>query len=824
MKDQTARHVIVGGRQAAEGGLFVLGAPLPRAAEARLGAKGAALAALAAQSAPAPAGVIIDAADCDELSGPHAAEAARMLEAAIFAAAPELVGAPLAVRLSPRTPVANLAPALLGVCGVDAEAQSALARSSSRYGAAPDDLAASLLMMMEAWRGPRALRRRMAAGAEPDCALIVQRFAPKPHVFVEMALFDRETGAPAPSARRATNGSALGPMTPLGAEDDASVAAAISLAEQAQAAVGAPLELDLAADDDGGAWIVTARPFVGAAQAMVAAAVALVEDGQVSRDDALLAIPADRLTDLLHARVVDVAERALIARGLAASPGAASGRLAFDSDQAAAFAKGGEPVILARIETTPEDVHGMSAAAGVLTARGGLTSHAAVVARGLGLPAIVGASELRFEGEADGSARLRMADGSTFAAGDWITLDAAQGVAFAGRANIQQGEPTGAFKTLMSWADDRRRMRVRANADTPQEVETAARMGVDGVGLCRTEHMFFAPERVLAMRRMIMADEEQERRLMLDQLLPMQRADFEQMFEITLRTAGREAPTTIRLLDPPLHEFLPRDDRGVAALAQAIGAPKEKVARRVRDLREENPMLGKRGCRVGVEFPEIYEMQARAIFEAAITVGRRLRAEDGAQSDAGDAFGPRIEIMIPLVSAARELDLLKSRIDAVAEDIRTEFGERPRYCVGVMVETPRAALRADALAPLCGFFSFGTNDLTQMTYGLSRDDAGRLMRTYVERGVFEADPFSSLDQEGVGHLIEIGVQRGREVNPKLVIGICGEHGGDPATIAFCERAGFDYVSCSPFRTPIARLAAAQAAIRAETSAAAENEA
>lgn len=783
--------------------IFRLGAKPPENAEALLGAKGAALAALALADAPTPPGFVISVAASALLGGDDAEAEARLWEeAARFIATQEtLRGRPLALRLSPVTTIPDLAPALLGVAPHNGDAPGEAAdiaweRSAQRYGPPARDLTSAARALIDAWRGPRAQRRRAAAVAEEGCALIVHRFEDWPRRIQGLTLWDAETGAP-------------------GAYDegDAGLVAARSVARRAEDALATPLEFDMLADDARGeAVIILARPFRGSSQAAVAAVVAMAEAGRITRDDAILAAPAEGLEEQLHARVADAEDRPVIGRGLAASPGAASGRLAFDAEEATRFAKEGAPVILARDETTPEDVHAMTTAAGVLTTRGGLTSHAAVVARGLGLPAVVGASDLRLE-RARGGVRLRAADGRKIAAGDWVTLDAGHGLALLGEAPIRRSAPTGAFETLMRWADARRRLRVRANADTPLEVENAARLGVDGVGLCRTEHMFFAPERITAMRRMIMADDEAERRAALDQLLPMQKADFERVFEIVLRAAGPDAPATIRLLDPPLHEFLPRDKHGVSALAKIIGASVEKVQSRAQDLREENPMLGKRGCRVGVAYPEIYEMQARAIFEAALAVGARLSAE------LGRPVRPKIEIMVPLVSAARELELLKSRIDAVAEEIIAEethgADQALDYSVGIMVETPRAALRADALAPNSHFFSFGTNDLTQMTYGLSRDDAGQLMRAYVERGVFEADPFASLDQEGVGELIRLGAERGRAVRPDLVLGICGEHGGHPSTIAFCEDAGFDYVSCSPYRAPIARLAAAQAAIRAD---------
>ncbi|MBX2856104.1 MAG: pyruvate, phosphate dikinase, partial [Rhodobacteraceae bacterium] len=503
------------------------------------------------------------------------------------------------------------------------------------------------------------------------------------------------------------------------------------------------------------------------------------------------------------ATVAPEAKRDRIAQGISASPGAAVGRLAFTSEQAQEMAQREEPSILVCVETKPEDVQGMHAAVGVLTLRGGLTSHAAVVARGLGRPCVVGAGDARLDVE---SQTLQTADGRSFSAGATVTLDGSAGEALAGALPTLDPEPSGDFATLMTWADGFRRMGVRANADTPADAETARRLGVDGIGLCRTEHMFVEPVRITAMREMILADSEEARRAALAKLLPMQRADFALLFtimsaeDVAVGEFDEAPPVTIRLLDPPLHEFLPKTQDGYERLAMAMDCSVEKIIRRADELKEFNPMLGKRGCRVGVAFPEIYEMQARAIFEAALDV------------EAAGGRSQRPEIMIPLVTAVREFEVLRDRVDNIAQQISIERGASFDYSVGIMVETPRAALRAGALGQTSAFFSFGTNDLTQMTYGLSRDDAGRLMRDYVERGVFEADPFQSLDQEGVGELMEMAVERGRAVNPDLSIGLCGEHGGDPATIDFCERIGCDYVSCSPFRAPIARLAAAQAAL------------
>jgi pyruvate,orthophosphate dikinase len=466
--------------------------------------------------------------------------------------------------------------------------------------------------------------------------------------------------------------------------------------------------------------------------------------------------------------------------------------MVFTSEAALQAAAQGEETILVRLETGPEDVRGMHAAAGVLTIRGGMTSHAAVIARGLGLPAVVGASDLRLDLE---NRRLVTPDSRVLHEGALITIDGTRGQVLAGAPKMVAPDLGGALAELLDWADDARDLGVRANADTPADARLARDFKCDGLGLCRTEHMFFDPARLTVMREMILADTGVERRAALDRLLPMQRADFEEIFSIM-----RGMPVTIRLLDPPLHEFLPHGEEEMTHLAEAMGLPVSQVIARSVELAEVNPMLGKRGVRLGLTMPEIYETQARAIFEAAIAVNR----------DSREAVVP--EVMIPLVSAYREVELVKARIDAVARAVQEEQGMTLTYSLGVMVETPRAALRAGDLAGVSDFLSFGTNDLTQMTYGLSRDDAGRFMRDYVNQGVFPEDPFHTLDVEGVGELMLIAARRGRASNPHLKLGLCGEHGGDPSSVRFCRLAGFDYVSCSPYRVPIARLAAAQATI------------
>lgn len=526
-------------------------------------------------------------------------------------------------------------------------------------------------------------------------------------------------------------------------------------------------------------------------RAAVRIVVDLARDDVITREDALMRIEPRALGELLHPQVDPNADRDRISKGIAASPGAAQGRIAFSSTTAQAYAARGEDCILVRRETTPEDIRGMHAAKAVLTARGGITSHAAVIARGLGLPCITGAMGLEIKGR---KKCLTTEDGRMFGEGDIITVDGTSGDVLAGKVVMQEAGLDDAFLTLLTWADEIRDIDVRANADTPADARMARRFLAQGIGLCRTEHMFFEGDRLTVMREMIFADTPEDRREALDLLLPMQRADFLELFEIM-----QGQPVCIRLFDPPLHEFLPSDREGLRELAEAQDLPLSDVTRRVEALSEFNPMLGMRGVRLGITVPEIYEMQARAIFEATIEAGRR-----------GDPVVP--EIMIPLVSAKREVELVKTSIDAVAAAVRNSEGEDFSYNLGVMVETPRAALRAGDIAVHSAFLSFGTNDLTQMTYGLSRDDAGRFMSDYVNKGVYPEDPFHTLDTEGVGELLNLGAERGRQANPEVVLSICGEHGGNPEAIAYCRRAGFDYVSCSPFRVPVARLAAARATI------------
>ena len=542
---------------------------------------------------------------------------------------------------------------------------------------------------------------------------------------------------------------------------------------------------------EGRLWILQTRSGKRTTEAALRIAVEMAKDGLIGRDDAVARIAPASLDQLLHPRLDPDAPRDVVTKGLPASPGAVSGRIVFNADEAERQAGQGEAVILCRVETSPEDIHGMHAAKGILTARGGMTSHAAVVARGMGKPCVCAAQDLQIDYKGE---RMTVA-GREFAAGDMITIDGGEGSVIAGAVATVDPALSGDFSTLMSWADERRRLKVRTNAETPADARAAIRFGAEGIGLCRTEHMFFDDERILAMREMILANDAEGRRKPLERILPMQRNDFVELFEIM---AG--LPVTIRLLDPPLHEFLPHDSDELEAVAKASGMDPKALKRRAAELREANPMLGLRGCRLGILFPEIYEMQARAIFEAAIEV---MRAS-------GDTVIP--EVMIPLVGYAHEFDLIKREIDAVAEAVMAERKVEITYQVGTMIEVPRATVRAEEIARHAEFFSFGTNDLTQMTLGLSRDDSGKFMDSYVRRGIFESDPFTTLDLEGVGALVELACERGRKGRPTIKLGICGEHGGDPKTIAFCERLGLDYVSCSPYRVPIARLAAAQAAL------------
>jgi pyruvate,orthophosphate dikinase len=538
-------------------------------------------------------------------------------------------------------------------------------------------------------------------------------------------------------------------------------------------------------------WMLQTRSGKRTAKAALKIAIDMVAEGLISKREAIARIDPASLDQLLHPTLDPDADKEIIARGLPASPGAASGKIVFDSDEAEAMAQAGEKVILVRLETSPEDIHGMHAAQGILTSRGGMTSHAAVVARGMGRPCVSGAGSLRIDYKTQTLTVL----GRTFALGDVITIDGGSGDVMVGAVATVNPELSGDFAKLMGWADEVRKLRVRANAETPEDAGTAREFGAEGIGLCRTEHMFFDADRIVAVREMILSTTEDGRRAALAKLLPMQRQDFCDLFRIM---AG--LPVTIRLLDPPLHEFLPKKASEIDEIAASTGVDAESLRHRTVQLEETNPMLGHRGCRLGISYPEIYETQARAIFEAVVEVN----------GSGGDTVVP--EIMIPLVATAKELDILRRLVVSVADDIAKASGQPLTYLIGTMIELPRAALRAGEIAEFADFFSFGTNDLTQTTFGISRDDAS-FLETYIDQGIVEQDPFVSMDIDGVGELVKIAKERGRARRDDLKLGICGEHGGDPASVAFCHEIGLDYVSCSPYRVPIARLAAAQASIK-----------
>ncbi len=550
--------------------------------------------------------------------------------------------------------------------------------------------------------------------------------------------------------------------------------------------------------ENGKLWILQTRSGKRTAEASLRIAVDLAEEGVITRPEAVMRVNAAALDQLLHPTLDPDAKRDVLTTGLPASPGAASGEIVFTADDAEAERAHGRDVILVRLETSPEDIHGMHAAVGILTARGGMTSHAAVVARGMGRPCVSGAGALRI----DAKAGTLQVGSRTLRRGDVITIDGGTGQVLAGRAKMREPELSGAFATLMEWADKERRLGVRANADTPRDARQAREFGAEGIGLCRTEHMFFDAERILAVRQMIIAEEASGRRAALAKILPMQRGDFEQLFEIMTGL-----PVTIRLLDPPLHEFLPNHPDEIPAIAAELGVTPEKLGQRVNQLSEFNPMLGFRGCRLAILYPEIPEMQARAIFEAAIAAEKRTGSR------------VKLEIMVPLVAFRSEFELLREVIMRTGTAVEKESGAKLDYLIGTMIELPRAALRAAEVAEGetgAAFFSFGTNDLTQTTLGLSRDDAGPILEAYAAKKIFTVDPFVSIDVEGVGELVRYGVERGRAAKSGLKVGICGEHGGDPKSIAFFDSVGLDYVSCSPYRVPIARLAAAQASIKARS--------
>ena len=538
-------------------------------------------------------------------------------------------------------------------------------------------------------------------------------------------------------------------------------------------------------------WMLQCRTGKRTAKAAIKIAVDMVDEGLITTSEAVKRIEPGSLDQLLHPTIDPEGRKEIFAKALPASPGAASGEIVFSSEEAERLANAGRPCILCRIETSPEDISGMHAAGGILTTRGGMTSHAAVVARGMGKPCVSGAGTVKI----DYAAETMQSAGVTLRSGDTITIDGGTGEVLIGAVPMLKPELSGDFQRIMDWADGARRMRVRTNADTPHDARTAREFGAEGIGLCRTEHMFFDPNRINAMREMILADDTEGRREALDKLLPMQRDDFTQLFEIM---AG--LPVTIRLLDPPLHEFIPSGEEETREVAAALGVDPEKLRARARALAEFNPMLGHRGVRLAVTYPEVAEMQARAIFEAAVEAAKKT----------GAPVEP--EVMVPLVGLRTELDFVKKRIDATAQAVFAESGGTFVYQVGTMVELPRAALNAANIAEAAEFFSFGTNDLTQTTFGISRDDAGVFLGAYLRESIIDADPFVTLDVDGVGELISIAAERGRRVRPDIKMGICGEHGGDPGSIAFCEKVKLDYVSCSPFRVPVARLAAAQAAL------------
>ncbi len=667
-----------------------------------------------------------------------------------------------------------------------------------------------LRSMARAWEGTTARLLRQAQGAPADAGLglVVQRVALGIGQGVSgsgvVQFVSAETGEPQVTGRYLPQGQGRAALSEEDAQfierDDRGPALEDTSPETLTALTAAAdlmrtrLREEMQTEFtlmNGELFILDAVRSQRSARAEVAIAVALAGDGILTKEEAVQRVAPGSLNQLLHRQVDEEAARDVLTRGIAAAPGAATGKIVFSAEAAQAAAAQGEASILVRRETQPEDIRGMHAAHAILTERGGMTSHAAVIARGLGLPCVSGATQLQLDLR---KKTLTVPGRKIFHEGDIITVDGTSGDVLAGSAPLIEPALGGAFATLMTWADQLRDIGIRANADTVEDAEAAQRFGVDGIGLCRTEHMFFDPIRLTVMREMIFAEEPADRTAALERLLPMQRADFTELFKLM-----QGQPVCIRLFDPPLHEFLPVERDGIRALAEAMDMPVSRVAARIESLQEFNPMLGMRGVRLGITVPEIYDMQARAIFEATL-----------AASEGGDPVVP--EIMMPLVSAKREVELVKARVDAVAAAVHSESGRAFTYRLGVMVETPRAALRAGEIAESSAFLSFGTNDLTQMTYGLSRDDAGRFMSAYVQQGVFAEDPFQRLDTEGVGELLLLGAERGRQVRPDVVLSICGEHGGDPDSIAFSRAAGFDYVSCSPFRVPLAKLAAAQLSV------------
>jgi len=672
-------------------------------------------------------------------------------------------------------------------------------------------LLTALAAMARVWNAPRAKTQRKIQGAPEDAGLAL---------IVQVMVFGNagedsgvgrawsrhpQTGAAAMAgeflaqAQGPDLASRLRPILPLrnggGESLQSLMPATYSALEQGVAALEVRLRDAVEVEftvEHGRLWFLSARPGKRSTAASLQIVTDFVKAGAMSEEEALLRVDPLSLDQLLHSTIDPDAKRTVVASGLPASPGAVSGQIIFDAEEARALAADGMRVILVRPETLPEDIRGLHAAEGVLTTRGGMTSHAAVIARGMGKPCVSGASALRI----DAKAGTLSAPGLTLKRGDIITLDGSTGQVLKGTVEIRAPELSGNFATLLTWADRHRRMTVRANAETVQDARMARDFGAEGIGLCRTEHMFFEGDRLVAIREMILADRERDRRDALAKALPMLRADFAALFEIM---AG--LPVTLRLLDPPLHEFLPEDMGDIEALARALNADVVLLRRRIMDLREQNPMLGHRGVRLLLSYPEIVDMQARAVFEAVADVAKKTGKP------------PIPEIMVPLVVSRAELDLVRARIDAAAQDVQRETGLTFTYRVGTMIELPRAALKAEDIARSAEFFSFGTNDLTQTTFGISRDDSARFIGEYASKGIFPADPFVTLDVDGVGELVHLAVERGRKGRSDIHLGICGEHGGDPTSIAFCDSEGLDYVSCSPFRVPIARLAAAQAHLR-----------
>lgn len=673
-----------------------------------------------------------------------------------------------------------------------------------------DQLADVLRSMARAWEGTSARLLRQARGAPADAGLglVVQQMAlgkgPGESGQGVIRFIDMDTGERAIRGRYVRQHQGHPPQVPAGQDNgldlgENSLKAAapeifarlLKMGEVCRLKLREEMQLEFTLEN-GQLSLLDAIRVQRSSLASLRVATDLATDGVITKQEAVLRVEPRSLSELLHPQVDPKGKRKTIMQGIAASPGAAAGAVVFSSTEALASAARGEQCILVTRETSPEDIRGMHAASAVLTQRGGMTSHAAVIARGLGLPCVVGATGLQIS---EKDRKFTTPDGLVVREGETITVDGTSGTALAGAVPMLPPGQDDAFQTLLGWADAFRDIGVRANADSRAEAQVARNFAAEGIGLCRTEHMFFEEDRLIVMREMIFSDDLNDRAAALERLLPMQRADFIELFEVM-----QGQPVCIRLFDPPLHEFLPTDRDGIRSLAEALDLPVSDVSRRVRNLSEVNPMLGMRGVRLGITYPEIYDMQARAIFEATI-----------AASAKGEPVVP--EVMIPLVSARREVELVRARVDAVAAAVQAESGVSFKYRLGVMVETPRAALRAGEIAQQVSFLSFGTNDLTQMTYGLSRDDAGRFMNEYVNKEVYSEDPFHILDTEGVGELLTLGAERGRKAKPDITLSICGEHGGNPESIEFCRTAGFDYVSCSPFRVPVARLAAAHLALK-----------